>query len=177
MLDGTNLQVAWRRCDGTEDSSTVNITGTGGTNDAAIANIATYSGCITSGSVVDQSNSGTGTNSPVSITGITTGEVDTLVVFIIGQNNDTTVNTATWACATDPTSLTERYDETSTVGNDCGVATGDASKSSSGATGNASATLAASDSDWEGYLVSLKPPGGGSPDPTVPTPVHSGNFY
>lgn len=106
--------------------------------------IASYSGCIGSGSPIDVNGSGNvgGSNTSAIASAVTTTVADTLIVF--GSQNF--IGTA----ATPPSGMTERQDVTGRYFADVAQATG-------GSTGSKTATLASADF-WSAILIALKPP-------------------
>ena len=92
--------------------------------------------------------------------GITTTLADTLVVSGYGSYDNNSVTQNSWACATDPASLTHRLESTSSGGNDSAVGAATAAKATAGATGASSYTFSASRSSV-GFLLAVAPPSSG----------------
>jgi len=99
-----------------------------------------------------------GTATPGSAS-ITTTVADTLIVGACSEDDNNGLST--WACATDPTTLSERADFGSSGGADtnAGIATG--TKTTAGATGAFSLAISAA-RDSSAFLMAVKAPSGGS---------------
>lgn len=145
------VTLAWKRAVAGE-SGPYAVTRAGGGK--IIAAIASFSGAITFGSPIDvgpehQHTSGGATTTAPSITTTVEGA---MVVMTSHVDNDRTHSG--WGCATDPSSLTEGfdYDDSDVVS----VALAYARQSSTGSTGNGTATLSSAE-DNDGVLFALKP--------------------
>lgn len=90
--------------------------------------------------------------------GITTTVADTLIVGACAEDDNNGLST--WACATDPTTLSERADFGSSGGADtnAGIATG--TKTTAGATGAFSLAISAA-RDSSAFLLAVKAPSSG----------------
>ena len=137
------LAFAWKRAGGSEPANySASWTGSAWRN----ALIAAYSGVITTGDPFDPATVSTFSDA-ASGTGITMSGITTTVadVLLIGMNGNLNDKTRTWA------ELTERADIRT-------VAIGDLAQTSSGASGDKSATLESADTNRMGMLGGLKPP-------------------
>lgn len=120
------------------------------------------------GDPVDVSASQANTNMHVLCPGVTTTVADTLIVGAAAVDDNQTIGT--WACATDPTTLTEQVEQLSSGGLDTGSGIATATKASAGATGNLTATLGGT-RDHSAFLIAIKPAGGGGPSEVTLTPA------
>jgi hypothetical protein len=107
----------------------------------------------------DVHNAQANTNSNVACAGVTTTVADTLVLGLAAVDDNQTISN--WACATDPTTLTEQVEQLSSGGVDTGSGIAAATKASAGATGSLSATLGGT-RDNSGFIVVLQPPASGT---------------
>lgn len=98
------------------------------------------------------------TGSATGTAGLTT-TVDNCLIMSISATMDNQLSSA-WVCATDPATLTEIADSLSSGGNDCAVSGAAAVKTTAGATGASSYTLAGT-RDNIGFLLAFQPPTGG----------------
>lgn len=92
--------------------------------------------------------------------GVTTTLADTLVVSLYGSYDNNSVTQNSWACGTDPTSLTHRLESTSSGGNDSAVGAATGTKATAGATGASTYTFSAARSNV-GFLLAVAPPSSG----------------
>ncbi|WP_326637281.1 hypothetical protein OG884_26525 [Streptosporangium sp. NBC_01755] len=96
---------------------------------------------------------------------ITTTVADCLIVALVGTADNQLVGDLSWACATNPASLTERTDLLSSGGADTASAIATAPQTVTGPTGNFAATLAGS-RDNVSFLLAIQPPQAGGGDVT-----------
>lgn len=116
-----------------------------------------YRGAITTGDPIDVVNAtNTGTGDPASLSSVTTSVDDTLVIAVIGGEDDN--NTGVTVTATDPASLTSHY-TSSAVGADGAIAFAEGSRATAGITGTVSVDWdVAAPVGWGGLVLALKPP-------------------
>lgn len=149
----TRLTVFWARA--SQNSPTSPTTSDSGDHQLAV--IAAFSGCITSGDPWDVTSPGTDSTSNTSfaVPGDTTTVADCLVVAVATADFQNAYGN-TWTNA-DLTSVTERIDTTTSVGNrgSIGVATG--VKAAAGAYGTTTGTLTAN-SRKAMMSIALRPP-------------------
>lgn len=98
-----------------------------------------------------------GTSTP-GCSGITTTVADTLIVGACAEDDNNGLST--WACATDPTTLTERADFGSSGGGDTGAGLATGTKATAGATGAFSLAISAA-RDSSAFLLAVKAPSSG----------------
>jgi hypothetical protein len=98
-----------------------------------------------------------GTATPGSAS-ITTTVADTLIVGACAEDDNNGLST--WACATDPTTLTERADFGSSGGADTGAGIATGTKATAGATGAFSLAISAA-RDSSAFLFAVKAPSAG----------------
>jgi hypothetical protein len=126
--------VFWKRITnaGSESGAVVSLSGMTG---STCANVGVWRGCVTSGSPVDGTPVGEGNasanNTQAQITTATDGARVILNVFY----SDNTAVTTNMATATSPGALTKHTEIYSSGGNDSGLATASAVKTTAGATG------------------------------------------
>lgn len=101
------------------------------------------------------------TNAHPACNSITAPVADCLIVAGVGTDDNQLITDASWACATNPTSLTERTDLLSSGGVDTASALATAPQTVTGATGNFTATLAGT-RDNISFLLAIQPPSGGT---------------
>lgn len=109
-VDSLALQAFWRRCDGTEDATTLSLPDSGDHN---LATIFTIAGCKTSGDPTHQSNTWTDGTATTAFTvpGFTTTQSDVLVVAVFGRGNDNSSTSSFSSPAnSDLGSVTERFE-------------------------------------------------------------------
>jgi len=137
----SRLAVYWKRCAGGDTAPVVAAPG-----NHATARIYLFSGCITSGdpwNVYAEGNDGAADDLTGVIPGATTTVADCLV-FVISTSSYNATSTAQFASWTngDLGSLTERGDNTHTIGLGGGHGSATGTKASAGAYGNTTVTLA-----------------------------------
>lgn len=138
----TNFRMGWKRCDGTEDSTTVNVTQTAG---QIWAQIFTFSGAIASGTPYEGYDNVTGTANSTTLTtpAIVSTVANTLGVLVVSNNGNVTFTAAS--------GFTERIDNSNTSGIDCAHTVNTIDKASAGTT--SAGTLSASAATFSGYVV------------------------
>lgn len=149
----------WKRATASETAPTVTDPG-----NHALAVVHAFRGCITTGNPWDIQYSGTDSagTSNVSIIGDTTTVGDTLVVFGVGQHNDTGTYTLSSFANADLATVTVRWDEGTIEGNGgcIGLVTGE--KATAGAYGTTTGTADANSGIKTFIVFALKPPAGGT---------------
>lgn len=143
--------LAWKRAVGAEGAFTVTHTA----GDGIVANVAVFRGCITDATVINASGlTHNASSSTCTATGITTTVAGAMILFTM-HDSDNGASSA--QAATDPATLTERFDNASTLGLDEAVSGATALQGSQGATGNATGTLSLGPDVNSGGLTALKP--------------------
>lgn len=154
--DNAQLSVFWIR----RGASAPSYTTTGGSSpyDHIAAQVAAFSGCITSGDPWDATAmTQDGWTGSKHCDAVTTNVADTLIVLGVasGKNATDSTNFFTWANA-NLTSVTEHMDQTNTVGDGGGVGMASGVKATAGDTGTTTFTSDALPMvQWTG---ALKPP-------------------
>lgn len=148
----TRYYLHWSRAaSSTETNPVFDYTGT----DDGFGLVCSYRGCGTTGDPYNVlGTTATGTVNTATLNGITTLVAESLVVALIG-GEDNTATTVTMT-ATDPAAFTEHYVESATGTDGC-VAIGEAARATAGATGNISAAWGTSVVGWGGVVLSLPP--------------------
>jgi len=139
----TRLTVFWSRYNGTQGAPTISDSG-----DHQIGNIVAIRGVVASGNPWDVTAGGVDATSNTSgtIPGATTSVPDALVVAAIATDlpdSNGTANFASWANS-NLTNVTERFDVTRNSGNGGGIGIATGNKTTAGAYGNTTVTLASS---------------------------------
>lgn len=149
----TRYYLHWRRAaSGAETDPVFDYTGA----DDGFGLVCSYRGCVPTGTPYDVlGTEATGTANTATLNGITTLTADSLVVALIGGEDNTA--TACTMTATDPAAFTEHYAESATGTDGC-VAIGEAAKAATGATGDVSAAWGTSVVGWGGIVLALIPP-------------------
>lgn len=148
----TRYYLHWRRA--TSASETNPFFASSGVDDA-YGLVGVYRGVVTTGNPFDVLGApATGTANPATLTGITTLTPESLVVALIGGEDNT--GTGMTMTGTAPAAYVEHYAE-SAVGMDGAIAVGEAERRTVGATGDVSADFGASVVGWGGLVLSLIP--------------------
>jgi len=152
----TMLTIMWRRAtSGSETAPNVSIAAGG---DHIIARIATFRGCVTSGSPINATNPTVQNtaSASVSIAGVTTTVADCMVCASVatGQDVASTTNISGWANASlaNP-SIIENADNWTTSGNGGGFGVAYGGKATAGATGTTTATIAGSVANTQAMMT------------------------
>nr|WP_326529074.1 DUF6701 domain-containing protein [Rhodoferax sp.] len=151
---GTRLTVFWARA----TSSSMAAPSISDPGDHVYARILTYRGVTPSGNPWDVTQGGSKTvaSTSVSITGLTTTVVDTLIVQAVSDDLDNAGAQFSAPTNAGLTGISERSDGGTTSGNGGGIAVWDGVKATAGSTGNTSATIASSTTN--AFLtIALKP--------------------
>lgn len=154
---GFSSAIAWKRAVGGDANPTFTQAGTA---TIKTVRLASFLGVRVTGDpwdVVPTSRANAAATT-VTATGLTTTSADNMIVMFAASTRDanSTTNFSTWACATDPTSLSEQFDQTVNTGTGAGSGMAIGAKASAGATGDGTATYAVSGIN-NGYLISLVP--------------------
>ena len=164
LRDTTRYYLHWKRA--TSASETNPVFDYTGANDG-FGLIVSYRGVINTGNPYDVLGAfASGTAEPATLTGITTLTANSLVVALIGGEDNT--GTGMTMTATDPAAFIEHYAESAT-GTDGAVAIGEASRATTGATGNVSSAFGATVVGGGGWVLALQQPAA----PTVTTQAAS----
>lgn len=139
----TNFRMGWKRCDGTEDSSSVNVTLE--VSGQVWSQIYIFSGAISSGTPYEGYSAVTGADNAGSLTtpAITSTVADTLGVLVASDQDNITFTPAS--------GFTEQVDNNSTAGIDCAFTVNTIAKPSAGTT--AAGTIGSSTATFGGYVV------------------------
>jgi len=114
--DATTV-IYWRRCDGTEDAQVDTWTSLWDAGERGVSFIATFSGCVTSGSPIDASDySSSASGTSKSLGAITTTTANTLIVAAMGTDPGSSGQTCAW-----DSPATERVDSDITPSGDNGT--------------------------------------------------------
>ena len=131
------MWVGWKRA----SSEGADYTFTHSTSYATQAVIASYSGCLASGSPVDVFTQNSGLTTTSTGLSVTTTVANTMLLYV--------AHNWTGSTAAAPSGMTERFDGLINVD--------DEARASAGATSNRTQTIA--DPVWQAYMVALKPAG------------------
>lgn len=153
------MSLYWKRADGSEDGSTVTVTGAyTGTNQGAYARIYSFSGVKNSGSsasdICESGSNTSGSSSSVSFIDVTTTGADRLACVFTGANDDATIAAFTGESGGDLTEPVAEY--TSVTGGDGMLSLQTADMASSGTLTGGTATLGVSCS-WISRSLALIP--------------------
>src|SRR3990167_6886815 len=143
-LRGTSrYYLFWKRATSAAETNPVfDYTGT----DDGYAEVAVYGGVRTTGDPYEVLGTfASGTANPATLTGITALTTQSLIVAMIGGEDNT--GTGMTMTATDPSAFTEHYVE-SPAGTDGAIACGENTQTTTGATGNVSANFGATVVGW-----------------------------
>jgi len=131
------ISVWWKRATANTASKTITVSGMTGSSCGGVtpftgASIATTptTGPFSGTTPVGESNA-SGNEGQAEIT---TARAGSMVFLVVGCTSNDTLNVTTQA-ATDPSSLTERFEATSSGGSDCSISLASALKTTAGATG------------------------------------------
>lgn len=143
--------LAWKRAVGVEGAFTVTHTA----GDGIVANVAVFRGCATDSTVINASGlTHNASSSTCTATGISTTVAGAMILFTMHDSDN---GGSSAQAATDPATLTERFDNASTLGLDEAVSGATALQGAQGATGNATGTLSLGPDVNSGGLTALKP--------------------
>lgn len=165
------LKVYWARAtSGSETAPTV-----AGSNNVVQAQISSFSGAITSGDPFDVTTTRDDTGSGTTVTwdAVTTTVADCLILLPVGFADDTGSDPGTSYSNGNLSSITERADTGTALGNDNRLTLVDGGKASAGDTGATTATIATGTVKRSTHTLALKPPaaGGGTTHPGWTTPL------
>lgn len=151
----TRLWAIWRRLTASESAPQIADAG-----NHIVARMIVLRGCVTTGNPWDQAQPSTElvADTTVSITGVTTGVADCLVLaaFGTGQDIGSTAGATGWTNA-NLTGLTEQMDNWNTAGTGGGFAVASGVKATAGATGNTTATLSLTANFKAQLCIAFKP--------------------
>lgn len=151
---GTRITVFWARA-----TSTTMASPTVGSfsADHFYAQILTYRSVISTGNPWDVTGGGVKptASTSVTVTGVTTAVVDTLIVQVVARDNDSAVAAFSAQTNGNLTGITERSDAGTTLGDGGGFGVWDGGKGTTGATGNTTATVTNSINAF--LTIALKP--------------------
>jgi len=139
----TMLTIMWKRAGASETAPGVSIAAGG---DHIVSRIATFRGCVTSGSPINATNPTVQNtaSASVSIAGVTTTVADCMICAAVatGQDVASTANISGWTNASLASpAITENMDNWDTTGNGGGFGAAYGGKATAGATGATTATL------------------------------------
>src|SRR5215218_679119 len=144
---GVRLSVFWKRTTGSESAPTVADTG-----DHQFAQIMAVRGCKSSGNPFSITPAGgvtTPASTTISATGVTTTAADSFIVIAAARDVDVASTTGVTAVSNASLgSLTERIDQTVTVGQGGGLYVATGTKATAGATGTTTITQTSSIAAW-----------------------------
>lgn len=159
----TRLHVLWRRMQSGDSAPTVT-----GPSDHAVTRIIGIQKAITSGNPWDAINTGTESTADTSASfpGVTTTDVDELILEIIATGRDSTSASLGALTNGNYSGITEQMDNFATAGGGGGIACVSARKATAGATGNSTATMSSTDAKAMMTIAIKNAPPATPPDPT-----------
>lgn len=143
--------LAWKRCVGAEAAFLVTHTA----GDGIVGNVIVFRYCLKSGSPIHASSlKHNASSSTCTADAISTTIANCMILFTMHDSDNGASSAQT---CTNPGTLTERFDNASTLGVDQAVSGAQALKSATGSTGNATGTLSLGPDINSGGLVALAP--------------------
>lgn len=152
--NGTGLRAttAWKRCVGAEGAFTVTHTAGNG----IVANVAVYRGCSTGSNVINANLLTNNASSSTCTANSITPTVDNCMLIFTMHDSDNGASSAQ-DFATSPATITERFDNSSSLGLDQAVSLADGLQTTASASGNATGTLSLGPDVNTGTAIALRP--------------------
>lgn len=157
---GTNMRLGWKRCNGTEGGTSVNVTL--GAASATWARIIIFTGAIASGTPYEGYTTNAATNlgtSSMTTVAVTSTVANTLGVLIAICNNNVT--------STPAAGYTERLDSGTATGGGAATTVDDIAKVASGTTASGTIATSALPSAYCVFGFAIQPPAGDTLAPTL----------